>query len=85
MDTDLTNTTVYIDNLDPGVAEEGLRSIFLQFGEIVYVKIPAAKGCRFVQFVNRTSAEEAIQRMHGSQIGLTVVHLSWGKSTAAKQ
>ncbi|CAH1426257.1 unnamed protein product [Lactuca virosa] len=53
MDTDLTNTTVYIDNLDLGVAEEGLRSIFLQFGQIVYVKILAAKGCRFVQFVNR--------------------------------
>ncbi|KAL7618779.1 polyadenylate-binding protein RBP47B' [Lactuca sativa] len=85
VDTDLTNTTVYIGNLDPGVAEEELRSIFLQFGEIVYVKIPAAKGCGFVQFVNRTSAEEAIQRMHGSQIGQTVVHLSWGKSTAAKQ
>ncbi|KAJ0793118.1 hypothetical protein HanOQP8_Chr01g0026081 [Helianthus annuus] len=28
----------------------------------------------------RTSAEEAIQRMHGSQIGQLVVHLSWGKS-----
>ncbi|KAL7592083.1 hypothetical protein Lser_V15G34135 [Lactuca serriola] len=78
MDTDLTNTTVYIDQLDPGVAEEGLRSIFLQFGEIVYVKIPTAKGCR-------TSAEEAIQRMHGSQIGQTIVHLSWGKSIATKQ
>ncbi|KAI3518658.1 hypothetical protein L1887_07465 [Cichorium endivia] len=33
----------------------------------------------------RTSSEEAIQRMHGSQIGQTVVHLSWGKSIAAKQ
>ncbi|KVI00211.1 hypothetical protein Ccrd_021534 [Cynara cardunculus var. scolymus] len=33
----------------------------------------------------RTSAEEAIQRMHGSQIGQLVVHLSWGKSTTAKQ
>ncbi|CAI9263648.1 unnamed protein product [Lactuca saligna] len=76
---------VYIDNLDPGVADEGLRSIFLQFGEIVYVKIPTAKGCRFVQFVNRTSAEEEIQRMHGSQIGQTIVHLSWGKSIATKQ
>ncbi|KAK9058567.1 hypothetical protein SSX86_023409 [Deinandra increscens subsp. villosa] len=80
VDTDLTNTTVYIGNLDPAVTEEEVRQIFLQFGEIVYVKIPAAKGCGFVQFTARTSAEEAIQRMHGSQIGQLVVHLSWGKS-----
>ncbi|KAI3711835.1 hypothetical protein L1987_70383 [Smallanthus sonchifolius] len=68
VDTDLTNTT------------EELRQIFLQFGEIVYVKIPTAKGCEFVQFTTRTSAEEEIKRMHGSQIGQLVVHLSWGKS-----
>ncbi|KAJ0793117.1 putative RNA recognition motif domain, nucleotide-binding alpha-beta plait domain superfamily [Helianthus annuus] len=53
MDTDPTNTTVYIGNLDSAVTEEELRQIFLQFGEIVYVKIPAAKGCGFVQFVAR--------------------------------
>ncbi|XP_024983008.1 polyadenylate-binding protein RBP47B' isoform X3 [Cynara cardunculus var. scolymus] len=85
VDNDITNTTIYIGNLDPVVTEEELRQIFLQFGEIVYVKIPAAKGCGFVQFTARTSAEEAIQRMHGSQIGQLVVHLSWGKSTTAKQ
>ncbi|GJZ09904.1 polyadenylate-binding protein RBP47B' [Tanacetum coccineum] len=111
MDTDPTNTTVYVGNLDPVITEEELRQLFMQFGDIVYTKIPVAKGCGFVQFTARsnptdpvpqgnlfwpahfvnsninywTSAEEAIQRMHGTQIGQQLVHLSWGKSQTAKQ
>ncbi|KAL0435416.1 UNVERIFIED_CONTAM: Polyadenylate-binding protein RBP47B' [Sesamum radiatum] len=67
------------------VNSEELRQIFLQFGDIVYVKIPAAKGCGFVQFAARTSAEESIQRMQGAVIGQQVVRLSWGRSLTAKQ
>ncbi|KAL3647570.1 Polyadenylate-binding protein rbp47b' [Castilleja foliolosa] len=85
VDNDLNNTTVYIGNLDPNVTEEELRQIFLQFGDIIYVKIPAAKGCGFVQFAARTSAEESIQRMQGTVIGQQVVRLSWGRSPTAKQ
>ncbi|CAK9164679.1 unnamed protein product [Ilex paraguariensis] len=85
VDNDINNTTIFIGNLDPNVTEEELKHMFSQFGEIVYVKIPAARGCGFVQFVARTSAEEAIQRMHGTQIGQQVVRLSWGRSPTAKQ
>ncbi|XP_057777525.1 polyadenylate-binding protein RBP47B'-like isoform X1 [Salvia miltiorrhiza] len=85
VDNDINNTTVFIGNLDPNVTEEELRQIFLQFGDIVYVKIPAAKGCGFVQFATRTSAEESIQRMQGTVIGQQVVRLSWGRSPTAKQ
>ncbi|KAL0419580.1 UNVERIFIED_CONTAM: Polyadenylate-binding protein RBP47B' [Sesamum radiatum] len=85
VDNDINNTTVFIGNLDPNVTEEELRQIFLQFGDIVYVKIPAAKGCGFVQFAARTSAEESIQRMQGAVIGQQVVRLSWGRSLTAKQ
>ncbi|XP_059665254.1 polyadenylate-binding protein RBP47B'-like [Cornus florida] len=63
VDNAMNNTTVYIGNLDPNLTEEELRSIFLQFGEIIYVKIPTTNGCGFVQFATRASAEEAIQRM----------------------
>lgn len=85
VDNDLNNTTVFIGNLDPNITEEELRQIFLQFGEISNVKIPAARGCGFVQFALRTSAEEAIQRMQGAMIGQQVVRLSWGRSPTAKQ
>ncbi|GER38353.1 nuclear acid binding protein [Striga asiatica] len=85
VDNDINNTTVFIGNLDPNVSEEELRQIFVQFGDIIYVKIVAAKACGFVQFAARTSAEEAIQRMQGAVIGQQVVRVSWGRTPAAKQ
>lgn len=47
------------------VTEDQLRAIFHRFGEIVYVKIPAGKGCGFVQFMGRTNAEAAMLAMNG--------------------
>ncbi|CAA0805788.1 Polyadenylate-binding protein RBP47B [Striga hermonthica] len=85
VDNDINNTTVFIGNLDPNVSEEELRQIFVQFGDIIYVKIVAAKACGFVQFAARTSAEESIQRMQGAVIGQQVVRVSWGRTPAAKQ
>ncbi|KZV33998.1 hypothetical protein F511_02771 [Dorcoceras hygrometricum] len=85
VDNDINNTTVFVGNLDHNVSEEELRQMFLQFGEIVYVKIPASKGCGFVQFTARASAEESIQSMQGAVIGQQVVRLSWGRSPTAKQ
>ncbi|KAA3458905.1 polyadenylate-binding protein RBP47B'-like [Gossypium australe] len=84
-DNDNTNTTIFVGNLDPNVTEEELKQFFSPLGEIVYVKIPAAKGCGYVQFATRTSAEEAIQRMQGQMIGQQVVRISWGRSPTAKQ
>ncbi|KAK6914289.1 RNA recognition motif domain [Dillenia turbinata] len=84
-DSDLTNTTIFIGGLDPNITEEELRQIFFQFGEIVNVKIPANRGCGFVQFGSRASAEEAIQRMQGTMIGQQVIRISWGRSPTAKQ
>ncbi|GAB2287036.1 Polyadenylate-binding protein rbp47b' [Dionaea muscipula] len=85
VDNDLNNTTIFIGNLDPNITEEELRQFCFQFGEIVYVKIPASKGCGFVQFAARPSAEEAIQRLQGTIIGQQVVRVSWGRNPSAKQ
>ncbi|KAI0523407.1 hypothetical protein KFK09_005802 [Dendrobium nobile] len=84
-DSDITNTTIFVGGLDPNVAEEELRQIFAQFGELVYVKIPGGKGCGFVQYAARVSAEDAIQRVHGTMIGQQIVRLSWGRSPTSKQ
>ncbi|KAJ6897453.1 hypothetical protein NC651_023351 [Populus alba x Populus x berolinensis] len=78
-DGDVTNTTIFVGNLDPNATEEDLRQTFLQLGEIASVKIPAGRGCGFVQFATRTSAEEAIQRMQGHVIGQQPVRISWGR------
>lgn len=85
VDNDANNTTIFVGNLDPNVSEEELRQMFLQLGEILNVKIPAGKGCGFVEFRARASAEEAIQRMQGATIGQQVVRISWGRSPTAKQ
>ncbi|KAK6646105.1 hypothetical protein PHAVU_L009343 [Phaseolus vulgaris] len=82
---DANNTTVFVGSLDLNVSEEELKQNFLQFGEIVSVKIQAGKGCGFVQFGTRASAEEAIQKMQGKMIGQQVVRISWGRTLAARQ
>ncbi|KAJ3004892.1 UNVERIFIED_CONTAM: tRNA selenocysteine 1-associated protein 1, partial [Siphonaria sp. JEL0065] len=80
---DPNNTTVFIGGLSPAVGDDELRSHFGQFGEIVYTKIPPGKGCGFVQYSTRQSAEYAIQAMNNAIIGGNRVRLSWGKSQAA--
>ncbi|AGO12774.1 AaceriADR307Wp [[Ashbya] aceris (nom. inval.)] len=85
---DPNNTTVFIGGLSSLVTEEELRAYFQPFGQIVYVKIPVGKGCGFVQYVDRSSAENAIAKMQGFPIGNSRVRLSWGRSakqTAAMQ
>ncbi|XP_061337904.1 polyadenylate-binding protein RBP47B' isoform X2 [Gastrolobium bilobum] len=84
-DYDSNNTTIFVGNLDLNVSEEELKQTFLQFGEIVSVKIQAGKGCGFVQFGTRASAEEAIQKMQGKIIGQQVIRVSWGRTLTARQ
>ncbi|KAI8814760.1 hypothetical protein BJ742DRAFT_653864, partial [Cladochytrium replicatum] len=78
--TDPNNTTVFVGGLSATVFEDELRSYFAPFGEITYVKIPNGKGCGFVQYLHRQSAEMAILQMQNAVIGGTRVRLSWGRS-----
>ncbi|CAA0808021.1 Polyadenylate-binding protein RBP47C [Striga hermonthica] len=84
-DGDSVNATIFVGGLDPNVTDEDLRQPFSQYGEIVSVKIPAGKGCGFVQFANRIDAEEALQQLSGTTIGKQTVRLSWGRNPANKQ
>ncbi|RCH93257.1 hypothetical protein CU097_012898 [Rhizopus azygosporus] len=80
-----TNTTVFIGGLSVPITEDQLRQYFTPFGVIVYVKIPQGKGCGFVQYTTRSSAELAIQQMNGYQIGNSNIRLSWGTRNHQKQ
>lgn len=80
-----SNTTIFVGGLDSDVSDEELRQTFIPFGEVVSVKIPVGKGCGFVQFANRSNAEEAIQRLSGAVIGKQTVSLSWGRNMGNKQ
>jgi RNA recognition motif-containing protein len=82
--TDPNNTTVFVGGLSCPVTEEELAHYFAPFGDVTYVKIPPGKGCGFVQYVTRSSAEQAIERMNGFLIGTSRIRLSWGRSQADK-
>ncbi|PHU04683.1 Polyadenylate-binding protein RBP47B [Capsicum chinense] len=56
-DSHLSNTTVFVGGLDSDFTDAELRQSFSQFGNVVSVKIPAGKGCGFVQFSDRNSGD----------------------------
>lgn len=94
--SDPYNTTVFVGGLSPLISEETLRTFFVPFGDIHYVrwftflweedlkvfqvKVPAGKHCGFVQFVRKADAERAIEKMQGFPIGGSRIRLSWGRS-----
>nr|GAT54308.1 predicted protein [Mycena chlorophos] len=78
--TDPYNTTVFVGGLSPLVGEDTLRTFFVPFGEIHYVKVPVGKHCGFVQFVRKADAEQAIEKMQGFPVGGSRIRLSWGRS-----
>ncbi|KAH7569550.1 hypothetical protein JRO89_XS06G0182800 [Xanthoceras sorbifolium] len=84
-DSDPNNTTVFVGNLDAIVTDEHLRELFSQFGQLLHVKIPAGKRCGFVQFADRSCAEEALRSLNGTQLGGQNIRLSWGRSPSNKQ
>lgn len=82
MAPDLNNTTVFVGGLTNGfVTEEEIATFFAPFGPITYVKIPPGKGCGFVSYVHRQSAEQAIAQLNGSLIGNNRIRLSWGRNS----
>ncbi|KAK9268411.1 hypothetical protein L1049_000161 [Liquidambar formosana] len=82
---DPNNTTIFVGGLDPNVTDDVLKQVFGQYGELSHVKIPIGKRCGFVQFHNRTCAEQALAALNGSQLGGQNIRLSWGRSPSNKQ
>ncbi|CAN1353832.1 Polyadenylate-binding protein RBP45B [Linum perenne] len=84
-ENDPNNTTIFVGNLDSNVTDENLRELFGQYGQLVHVKIPAGKRCGFVQYANRSSAEEALNRLNGAEVSGQSIRLSWGRNSSNKQ
>ncbi|KAE7995449.1 hypothetical protein FH972_000238 [Carpinus fangiana] len=84
-ENDPNNTTIFVGNLDPNVTDDHLRQVFSQYGQLLHVKIPSGKRCGFVQFVDRSCAEEALRMLNGTQLGGQNIRLSWGRSPSNKQ
>uniref|UniRef100_A0A5B7AT71 Putative polyadenylate-binding protein RBP45 n=1 Tax=Davidia involucrata TaxID=16924 RepID=A0A5B7AT71_DAVIN len=77
---DPNNTTIFVGGLDSAVTDDHLKQVFSQYGQLVHVKIPVGKRCGFVQFADRSCAEEALRMLNGTQLGGQNIRLSWGRS-----
>jgi hypothetical protein len=64
------------------VTEASLSQLFQPFGVLTYVRVPPNKGCGFVQFHTRESAETALSRLHGHTLHGSTLRLSWGRNAA---
>ncbi|KAL6543171.1 Polyadenylate-binding protein rbp45 [Orobanche hederae] len=82
---DPSNTTIFVGGLDPSVTDDYLKQVFSQYGELVHVKIPVGKRCGFVQFADRSCAEQALSNLNGTMLGGQNIRLSWGRSPSNKQ
>ncbi|KAL6573862.1 hypothetical protein OROHE_001404 [Orobanche hederae] len=82
---DPTNTTIFVGNLDSNITDDHLSQVFGQYGQLLHVKIPVGKRCGFVQFADRSCAEEALRMLNGTQLGGQSIRLSWGRSVSNKQ
>ncbi len=65
---------LYVGNLNFSTTEEGLSSVFSQYGEIVSVRIvkdrftEQSKGFGFVEFAEDSAADSAIETLNGKEI-----------------
>jgi len=65
---------LFVGGLSWNTTDDGLRSAFEQFGEIVEAKVITdrdsgrSRGFGFVTYVNEESASNAINQMNGSQL-----------------
>mmetsp|Transcript_8504 Transcript_8504/g.24005 ORF Transcript_8504/g.24005 Transcript_8504/m.24005 type:complete len:418 (+) Transcript_8504:49-1302(+) len=75
---DPTNTTIFIGGIDESVSEDMLRGAFARYGDLVYARIPGGRGCGFVQYTTRESAENCLE-LNGTNLGNCKIRVSWGR------
>ncbi|KAL3639959.1 Polyadenylate-binding protein rbp45 [Castilleja foliolosa] len=83
-ESDPSNTTIFVGGLDPSVTDDYLKQVFSQYGELVHVKIPVGKRCGFVQFADRSCADQALSNLNGTMLGGQNIRLSWGRNPSSK-
>jgi pre-mRNA-splicing factor RBM22/SLT11 len=65
--SDVNITSLYISGLtDDSISDKDLINIFSKFGNIKSIKIMLKNYCAFVNFVERESAEKAMESLHNS-------------------
>jgi len=77
---DKSITTLWAGGLDAKVVEDDVRSKFVPFGVLSSVTLLPAKGCAFVTYLHRSSAEEAAKNLANNlMIRGKSCRIAWGK------
>ncbi|KAI8093569.1 uncharacterized protein BX664DRAFT_295391 [Halteromyces radiatus] len=78
---DKSVTTLFITGVEPKITQEDIKGFFYAFGEIKSIIVIHKSKCAFVNFVTRTSAELAAEKI--ASVGLvlldTPLRVTWGK------
>lgn len=78
------NTTLFVGGLDDSILESRFQETFSKYGELVYAKIAFGRGCGFVRYVRRSSAEKALNSLNGKTLGASSIRISWGKGSTSQ-
>ncbi|KAI8647751.1 RNA dependent RNA polymerase-domain-containing protein [Parasitella parasitica] len=73
-------STVFVGGLNNTITEEELRAYFGTCGNIIAVKIIPNKNIAFIQYLQRSSAEQSIAELNGSHLGGAKLRLSFGRT-----
>jgi RNA recognition motif-containing protein len=76
-----SSSTVYVGDVDPSVDVAMLRSAFSPFGQISNIHQPLGRNYAFVTFESPAAAAAAIQHLHKSTLGNSVIRCGHGRGT----
>jgi pre-mRNA-splicing factor RBM22/SLT11 len=76
---DQSVTTLWVGNLDEKMVDDDLRAVFSKYGDAQY-KMVTSRGCAFVTFNSRASAEAAMLGLFNKlQVHGQSLRLAWGR------
>jgi RNA recognition motif-containing protein len=78
----IPSRSLWIGNIDDSCSSELLLDIFSKFGSVESVRMLPEKECAFVNFSKVDDALAAREKMHGANIGSTIVRIGFGKTDA---
>lgn len=86
----MNSRNVFIKNFGTSLDDEGLKKLFVQFGDIVNAKVmkdelDISKGFGFVCFKNASAAERAIAEMNGFILAKKKLYVSCAQTAAERQ
>lgn len=73
---------IYVGNLSYGISDQDLEEIFQEFGEVISAKVikdretGRSKGFAFVEMENDVEAQNAIEKLDGSEIDSRTVKVN---------